>query len=713
MKNKRINILKNKEQGSITLFTIISIIFFLIISIGVYINISNKSTIQVSEVSKIKSEYQISKEQMDEEYEQVVNNISDKVIINMIKKSDNSEYVSGMWTNDTVKVTIEFPDYVPDNEKIIYINGKETKYEEELIIDETTTIKVNFNGKEQNAQINIDKVLPKVTIAADKTSPTNASSIKYTFTFSEEVTDFTADDIQVTNGTKGEFAGSGKTYTLVVTNNGSTTQTVKVNANVCTDTLGKGNIASNTLSITIDRTAPTVNITANKSSPTNASSITYTFTFSENVTGFVASDITVTNGSKGTFSGSGKTYTLVVTNSGSTTQTVKVNAGVCTDSVGNGNTASNTLNITIDRTAPTVKITANKSSPTNASSITYTFTFSENVTGFVASDITVTNGSKGTFSGSGKTYTLVVTNSGSTTQTVKVNAGVCTDSVGNGNTASNTLSISIDRTAPTITISTQLTNPSEVVSTYMSNNYTNTVTDTSGVLKYGVFKAQKFAILITTKDSNKISSIEYKVSTNNVTANATNYNNLGNVKTSGSASNKASGTQTTTFANKTLSTAGLHYIYVKAVDSLGNTSYAKTGLYVYTDMQKFVVLCYNNILGRAPEYNGFQNWVDMTQKVIDGGDPILDYAQTNDRKIKAIVSTLAGFYYSDEYTLSWWNSKSEDDIIRTFFWGALRRTPASSEITFWRGRTRDELFWGIVASTEAIQKYGNYSLNNN
>ena len=617
MKNKRINILKNKEQGSITLFTIISIIFFLIISIGVYINISNKSTIQVSEVSKIKSEYQISKEQMDEKYEEVIENVSDKVIITMKKESDNSEYISGMWTNDTVKVTIEFPDYVPDNEKIIYINGKETKYEEELIIDETTTIKVNFNGKEQNVQINIDKVLPKVTIAADKTSPTNASSIKYTFTFSEEVTDFTADDIQVTNGTKGEFAGSGKTYTLVVTNNGSTTQTVKVNANVCTDTLGKGNIASNTLSITIDRTAPTVNITANKSSPTNASSITYTFTFSENVTGFVASDITVTNGSKGTFSGSGKTYTLVVTNSGSTTQTVKVNAGVCTDSVGNGNTASNTL------------------------------------------------------------------------------------------------SISIDRTAPTITISTQLTNPSEVVSTYMSNNYTNTVTDTSGVLKYGVFKAQKFAILITTKDSNKISSIEYKVSTNNVTANATNYNNLGNVKTSGSASNKASGTQTTTFANKTLSTAGLHYIYVKAVDSLGNTSYAKTGLYVYTDMQKFVVLCYNNILGRAPEYNGFQNWVDMTQKVIDGGDPILDYAQTNDRKIKAIVSTLAGFYYSDEYTLSWWNSKSEDDIIRTFFWGALRRTPASSEITFWRGRTRDELFWGIVASTEAIQKYGNYSLNNN
>ena len=68
----------NKEQGSITLFTIISIIFFLIISVGIYINISNKSGTQVSEISKIKSEYEISKEQMDEKYEEVVNNINKK-----------------------------------------------------------------------------------------------------------------------------------------------------------------------------------------------------------------------------------------------------------------------------------------------------------------------------------------------------------------------------------------------------------------------------------------------------------------------------------------------------------------------------------------------------------------------------------------------------------------------------------------------------------
>ncbi len=74
-----------KEQGSITLFTLISIIFFLIIGIGIYINISNNEVAQVAEIEKIKSEYQINKEQMDEKYEEIIDNINQKVIITLKK----------------------------------------------------------------------------------------------------------------------------------------------------------------------------------------------------------------------------------------------------------------------------------------------------------------------------------------------------------------------------------------------------------------------------------------------------------------------------------------------------------------------------------------------------------------------------------------------------------------------------------------------------
>ena len=167
-----------KEQGSITLFTLISLIFFLIIGIGIYINVSNNEVSQVAEIEKIKSEYQINKEQMNEKYEEVINTISKKVKITLTKASDNSDYVSGMWTNDSVKVKIEYPLGTKENEKIIYVNGNKITYEEEMLIEETSTIKVIFNGKEQNVQINIDKIMPALIITADKKSPTNASKCK-------------------------------------------------------------------------------------------------------------------------------------------------------------------------------------------------------------------------------------------------------------------------------------------------------------------------------------------------------------------------------------------------------------------------------------------------------------------------------------------------------------------------------------------------------
>ena len=388
------------EKGSITLFILISILFFLMIAIGIYVNVSNKTLAQEIEISKIKSEYEISKEQINEEYEEIIKNNSEKVKIIAKKVSDNSEYISGTITNSSVKVTIEFPESAEESEKIVYINENEIQYNGELLIEKTSAIKVIYKGKEQILQINIDKISPTVKITSNKTSPTNASSITYTFTFSEDVTGFTQDDILVTNGTKSTFSGSDKTYTLIVTNSGSITQTVKVDANKCTDIAGNGNIESSTFTITIDRTSPTVSISANQNSPTTATSITYTITFSENVTGFTADDITVTNGTKGTFGGSGSKYTLVVTQSSSTTQTVKINANVCTDTVGNGNSASNTLTIEINR-RQTLTINPNGGTYNNTTSTTKIN--QDPGTKYILSNPTPPAGYKVTFNGNGGT----------------------------------------------------------------------------------------------------------------------------------------------------------------------------------------------------------------------------------------------------------------------------------------------------------------------
>ena len=51
------NILK-KEQGSITLFVLLSIMFFVIVLVGLYINSSNKIQKQQKEIDKIQKEYE-------------------------------------------------------------------------------------------------------------------------------------------------------------------------------------------------------------------------------------------------------------------------------------------------------------------------------------------------------------------------------------------------------------------------------------------------------------------------------------------------------------------------------------------------------------------------------------------------------------------------------------------------------------------------------
>jgi hypothetical protein len=94
-----------------------------------------------------------------------------------------------------------------------------------------------------------------------------------------------------------------------------------------------------------DSTAPTCTITASAATITYAA-FTATFTFSEDVTGFVVGDITVANGSAGTFSTvSASVYTAVITPTATGYVTVSVAQGACADAAANGNDASNVFTI--------------------------------------------------------------------------------------------------------------------------------------------------------------------------------------------------------------------------------------------------------------------------------------------------------------------------------------------------------------------------------
>ena len=93
-----------------------------------------------------------------------------------------------------------------------------------------------------------EKLAPTVTLSG----PSGVVSDDFTvsLTFSEAVTGFTAEDVAVANGTKGAFAGSGASYTLVLTPTLGTEVEVSVPANAATDAAGNGNLASDTFKIT-------------------------------------------------------------------------------------------------------------------------------------------------------------------------------------------------------------------------------------------------------------------------------------------------------------------------------------------------------------------------------------------------------------------------------------------------------------------------------
>ncbi|MBS0660371.1 MAG: hypothetical protein JSR82_19285 [Verrucomicrobia bacterium] len=87
-----------------------------------------------------------------------------------------------------------------------------------------------------------------------------------------------------------------------------------------------------------------------------------------------------------------------------------------------------------DTTPPTVVITPD-ATPTNASPIRFRLTFSETVTGLTEAGLSVSNGTAGPLSGSGRSYVLPVTPDGNGPVSVTLASGAVQDLNGNANAA--------------------------------------------------------------------------------------------------------------------------------------------------------------------------------------------------------------------------------------------------------------------------------------
>src|SRR5262249_39363548 len=122
---------------------------------------------------------------------------------------------------------------------------------------------------------------------------------------------------------------------------------------------------------------------------------TYSITaqFTEPVTGFADTDLSLTNATVSNFTPvDGDTYTFDVTAVGQGLVSVQVPAAKAKDAANNDNTASNALSWTYDTVAPTVTLSGGPlTAATSTPTYTITAQFSENVTGFVSGDLSLTN----------------------------------------------------------------------------------------------------------------------------------------------------------------------------------------------------------------------------------------------------------------------------------------------------------------------------------
>ncbi len=196
-----------------------------------------------------------------------------------------------------------------------------------------------------------EEIKPEVTIAAGTSPVTEGADATFTLTATPTPLPITVTVDVAADGDYGITAGKSTvtipttgnaTLTLPTTNDSMEEPNGGVEVTVLTGTNyhvapPPGNSARVSVTDNDDTVAPTVKITGVPTEINSTDAFTAIFTFSEDVTGFEAGDVTVTGGAKGAFaSTSARSYTMAVTPTGPADVVMTVAADAATDGFNTG-----------------------------------------------------------------------------------------------------------------------------------------------------------------------------------------------------------------------------------------------------------------------------------------------------------------------------------------------------------------------------------------
>ncbi|WP_449103194.1 Ig-like domain-containing protein [Pseudomonas veronii] len=303
-------------------------------------------------------------------------------------------------------------------------------------------------GTTDSANYSIDTVLPTATIVVGDTALKAGETAPVTITFSEAVSGFTLADLSVANGVLSNLASSdgGVTWTATLTPTADVTDTSNLisldNSGVQTAAGNAGSGSTDSNNYAIDTQRPTATISVANGTLGIGQTTTVTIGFSEAVSGFDLSDLSVANGVLSNLASNdgGKTWTATLTPTAAITDATNVivlDAGQVNDAAGNaGSGIAISNNFVIDGERPTATITIANPNLTVGQTTTVTFTFSEKVSGFALDDLSVANGTLSNLASNdgGKTWTATLTptaNLNDPSNFITLDTGLVNDMTGN------------------------------------------------------------------------------------------------------------------------------------------------------------------------------------------------------------------------------------------------------------------------------------------
>ncbi|MDV6342457.1 Ig-like domain-containing protein [Nitrosomonas sp. Is24] len=332
----------------------------------------------------------------------------------------------------------------------------------------------NAAGNSNSGSVNsnnyaIDTKLPTATIVLADTALKAGEISLVTITFSEAVSGFTNSGLTIANGTLSTVSSAdGIIWTATLTPSTATedaTNVITLVSASVTDAAGNSNSGSvNSNNYIIDTKLPTATIAVADTALKAGETSLVTITFSEAVSGFTNSDLTIANGTLSTVSSAdgGVTWTASLTPSTGiedASNVITLADASVTDAAGNGNSGSvNSNNYAIDTKLPTATIVVADTALKVGETSLVTITFSEAVSGFTNSDLTIANGTLSTVSSAdgGITWTAEFTPSTGTedaTNVITLKDASVTNAAGNSNSGSvNSNNYAIDTKLPTATI---------------------------------------------------------------------------------------------------------------------------------------------------------------------------------------------------------------------------------------------------------------------